>query len=970
MTAQLSHDYKCFKEHSLLDDIPIGQSIKRALVESRNSAQQIQFVGSVIKYLHGILNQTNPEQDTLNVLDKNLQCLFEMFGSFDDHLKFKPNRPGHHSSMQARQNQEMPFIQGGLHALLSEIIQKYSDIPPNEQDDVHTRCLYYSLRLVATMHMTHNIVPTAEDPVLQTTMSILKHDKLSWLEQFDCARFVALMTVNSNPNQPEIWLDLLHKHGLNVFELLIKTCCNCFKLQYYDASLSDFHRNILSTFEFKCEDPSQYQDQSDIPTYKPSQYSRSNQVRRNIAYQASICRTALLSTLRIIALNFRNNSLAIDAFFQNLDSNYLRRLLQISTLYMREGSPGWPLTINSIDTLVLLVPHRSIAQQMVNDEDIITNLIISLRSRGRCCEFNYREIVVLLFYIIVEHQLLPKVFENDAIFAFVDLLEDHRKNLSLSRITTLPTLSNLIVQTLKCLFEIKTYQRHNSDEYLCGICQNEYDFPHTIPCGHSMCYNCLTPLLRSKLTMAERHVLSTVPFKDHQCPLCRKTFHGSFDRSDKHSAFVLDVELLNKMNSEPIVFVKEENEDVDEEEFKGTEHDYWVHLQQSNDTCSKTSVAFAEFCDFMIKKSKTYPIGNVKKEKRNDILLAQSVKKAANALFKERKYDDAIAKYKECLSICPLWHADRAIYYSNLGLCYSKLSDWANAYRCALRGLSMNPLNVKLLNSGFTALEKMLNNETNVFIEHGLHDAIDWKGNNRQSLHRRVYDVLLHQMLWDCQFWYINKVSTCTQRDSVAQAEHSTKMQKEDPFLVRINNAMYAIDAFEPMNYDDMQYEEYVMETQLVTLKNVRDLMVETVLDTKEKISLDQILQTISNDEIDKQDLIRIAQQSKVMTLDDGNWIQIGDNDEALQIYHQLKQKDEIVNAQILKERLTAFCNVYIAKMTQNSIDRLVEKYKDKPIEFMNEVEQDHILRRFVNWNKQNYDLIHIPLYIWEKGNI
>eukprot|EP01084_Bolivina_argentea_P122904 217813_1 len=100
MTAQLSHDYKCFKEHSLLDDIPIGQSIKRALVESRNSAQQIQFVGSVIKYLHGILNQTNPEQDTLNVLDKNLQCLFEMFGSFDDHLKFKPNRPGHHSSMQ------------------------------------------------------------------------------------------------------------------------------------------------------------------------------------------------------------------------------------------------------------------------------------------------------------------------------------------------------------------------------------------------------------------------------------------------------------------------------------------------------------------------------------------------------------------------------------------------------------------------------------------------------------------------------------------------------------------------------------------------------------------------------------------------------------------------------------------------------------------------------------------------------
>ena len=88
------------------------------------------------------------------------------------------------------------------------------------------------------------------------------------------------------------------------------------------------------------------------------------------------------------------------------------------------------------------------------------------------------------------------------------------------------------------------------------------------------------------------------------------------------------------------------------------------------------------------------------------------MKQSGNKLFGAKQYDAAIEKYQTALTLCPLFHGDRATYFSNMAMCYLRSTDNVNVFRSALGGLTLNPTHVKLLNTALSALDKLLRRQS------------------------------------------------------------------------------------------------------------------------------------------------------------------------------------------------------------------------------------------------------------------
>ena len=72
----------------------------------------------------------------------------------------------------------------------------------------------------------------------------------------------------------------------------------------------------------------------------------------------------------------------------------------------------------------------------------------------------------------------------------------------------------------------------------------------------------------------------------------------------------------------------------------------------------------------------------------------ESLKEKGNALFKEKRYKDAITFYQKAIKINP----DIEVLYSNKGTCEKCLKDYKQAVRDYQKALDINPKNTKNLN--------------------------------------------------------------------------------------------------------------------------------------------------------------------------------------------------------------------------------------------------------------------------------
>ena len=72
----------------------------------------------------------------------------------------------------------------------------------------------------------------------------------------------------------------------------------------------------------------------------------------------------------------------------------------------------------------------------------------------------------------------------------------------------------------------------------------------------------------------------------------------------------------------------------------------------------------------------------------------ESLKEKGNALFKEKRYKDAITFYQKALKINP----NIEVLYSNKGTCEKCLKDYKQAVRDYQKALDINPKNTKNLN--------------------------------------------------------------------------------------------------------------------------------------------------------------------------------------------------------------------------------------------------------------------------------
>eukprot|EP01084_Bolivina_argentea_P112128 200005_1 len=1008
-----------FDYQQLIIDLPMSKSFPRACCETKNHFEEMKFIPMVINFIWEHLHDT--DVFTTIIIEENIKWVSQHLRKCGN-VEFSPTivnkNPDIAQQIAQRTRMESSWIQLKLHKLLNYIVSKYQD-----QDFLNNglhRCLiYFALDTTASLcqgqdrEVIRNIF--FDTDIIKIALQILKNNEMTFMEHTACSEIILrtqgfIKANDDHGEDKDFWFDLAEKYDLNVIKLLIKQCVNCFKLTSYHSQLKPYHSYLL--LYWRCKDfeemKNDVKSQEEIPTYRSTQISTKNRITKNIHFKMVTQRYQTLSALKLLVHRFSNDPNSI--IWKNITSMDLKRLLQISTIYMREGQQSAskirPPTLSTTDLLVHMVQHKIIAEKMMSDNEIIEMLIICLRSRGRMCEYNYREIVPILYYIIFEHELLPKEYVNDAILALMDLREETRKNLSMCGIPGLPALITLITKCLKYLFGVKKYQRIDQDEYLCPICQGELDFPHALKCGHNMCYNCLTPLIHSGMTNYDLYVLKQKP--KNQCPVCRQPFDGEFAREDQQSAFVLNIELCNKMNASLIVFEEDEYDD-----FKGTEADYYQYLKRKNSYgCDKQDLKliinstemiekyyllkcvdiivdyvlfdmvkaeFEVFCDFMMLKTKVWKDNHVKEEQIKHVLMAKEIKKEGNLLFKQKQYVDAIIKYKQCLSICPLWNEDRAIYYGNIGICYQKMKDWANLFRISQNGLSANPVAIKPLSHAAIGLSKMLLTENNNLglINNNLHSQICLNGTNDKCLTRRVYDIILLQLAWDCQFFYTQtKISTVMYTPKMMQKlrtmslEQQLELQKKvignDELLKELKaiqtNKMERCGA---INNEEIQYYQYYWMIADMK-KNIHDFIVDKLLNDKKEsvsiISIMDVLREYYNNETKLYAYLRLINLDTIMFITDNSYIIYIENEKEIFL---TKDNDIIDNYKMIKndndDNLTDDDDGDDVK-ERNIMIQKVYKINERHLKD-NKKKLEQVVFEDMNFNPV---LTTCPMYMWE----
>eukprot|EP01084_Bolivina_argentea_P253620 426108_1 len=953
-----------FKEDTsyatILKNADITRSLPKALFSNPNKVptEQSSDVNKVLKFIENNINNTD-DTALCELIEANLKYMALNLNQYTIRIYQNAEKVEVPYHIQQRRILESQWIKCGigLHKLMCIIINASINRPNNP----YTFYSLYILKGLCLGQCKETIAMIInETDIMNIIFGILNSDANSnninktWLEQIMCTELIECFECFVDKS---IWNKYYETQNMNILKLLIKISVNCFiKFPYFYNTMNEYHKKIiLLTKHIDPQNTSQLKSQDDIPTYLRSPYADKNPLRKCLHYWLYRCRIRTLHTLKLFFLHNYSN---IQILINNINNIHIKRLLQISTMTMRQGKQTYPPQVNSIDIVVLLSQNKHISEIIVSDNEIMTNLIICIRSRGSVSEFNNANLLVLIYFITVQHELMPRYYFNDVIYALMDTIESEWKNISLLQFFGLPSTNELIIQTLKYLFGVPKFTIIDKEEYLCVICQNIYNNPHTFSCGHSMCYTCLTNLIATKHTNYEVYFTNTIA--TYHCPLCRKEFKGQFDRDDKKSSFTLNYQLQNKMYSSQIVV-----DSTCHQEFKGTEYDFWCdlklnHIDQLYDfkmaKCENIKMEFITFCEFMEKNSKIYT-GNIKTERKQNVLKARDIKGKGNILFKDKKYKEAILKYKAALTICPLFHDDRTTYLSNIALCYIKLKDYINAFRTTQKGLMIHNSHIKLLNNSLLSLSNLLfegieRDKLNNYI----HDKISVCGSNYTCMNRRCYDIILSQLAWEAEFHYCLKKI----RNGNDNQRYADNLRKTDTFIQNIRNIDTKIEQYLPINFEEYQFLKFIGVKNKVKRK-MHDFIVEKLYG-KTNVNLDGINTVYSTIDLIDDLLITFDDEVKMLTINELiEMMQLHWMEKPWYKFYSKYFESNIVKFIVSKSNMLKLVD------DESNVVKLVANYKQHKEQY-NAIEDKEGL--FNNWNDNNEDFITAKLYAWERCTV
>eukprot|EP01084_Bolivina_argentea_P118725 210601_1 len=808
-------------EMTLLDQTDLKRSFSKALNCKNGHIQNEIDVCNVLNFIQAHLDDNNPEISYL--IECNLAYLQHYLGGFTMYFTNGGENIRSNYNLDDRRRLEASWISNDieLHKFLIPIIEKYKDIAwMKKNKGRHATCVYYALCIMCNLCMgqdKNNINTIIKNTnIIKISLDILNNDKkyktITFLEQFAAIQLLGLM-IPHDDNIIDIFCDIQQTCNINIIKLLISQCCNSFHILLL-AQFKKFRKSqtiILAKYKNQIEERNEVFDKKesdDMMTYGRSPAADQNENTKICHMLAYRNRMMCIKNLVCLARQIRNPK-RMDVLCNETDvpTIYLKRLLQVSLYYMRQGKISYPPQVNTIDIISILVQNKSIAERLVCDNEILETLIIAARSRSHMCEFAHREIIATLYCIVCEHELLPKKYCKDLIFVLNDIKEINWKNINFYD-CMFPhyTLSIMIIKMLKQLFGVKTFEKKNKEKYQCAICQDEMQYPYKVKCDHSFCFGCLDRLIQASKTFYGYFIQ-----KNHNeinnCPLCRTPIVGFLSRNDGLSDFKLNKKLMDEINSELICFEDEETKS----NFEGTENQFWEYIEKNHKIEAELKNEFVNFCEFMKRKTE------ISVKRKELITRANEIKLKGNKFFKAKKYNDAIAIYKEALQICPLdEYKLRSKYYSNIALCCVNMKDYINAFRATQNGLSLiySPSEdrtfVKLSNNMAISLNQLLK-ENEMFNKY--HHVIKIGECNSLCPNRRLYDILLFQCAWDFNYWH-STYQTNALLDTgktTGAVEHMKKVKKTDPYILKMKKIEQGIGNYLHLNFDEFQLVECVM---------------------------------------------------------------------------------------------------------------------------------------------------------------
>ena len=842
-----------------------SQSMFKALeLKTRHVRIKQIAIKKVLDFMRDNLDNASPEISRL--ITANLCYLHTKLMNFTMYFT-KDRRLNSSMNLEHRQNIEWSWTTLDIHKLMMQIIDKWTDNEwMSKNDGLHSICVYYAVTILWDLCKGKNKVVVnkivTETDIIKIILRILSTDNrnITFIE-----RLAGLHLLHDI-----LWSDQIDYNESfcktdaddNVIQILMRTCCNAFNivplgLDEYSDKLSVYQRMALDEYGVQLDSALNKQEQHIFEKNEMSEnlmFHRMNYTRGHISDK-----NRYTQTLHLMAYHTRMRSIAIlQALFvkikntalmaelcSDVSAMYLKRYLQTTLMFMRyaiffyvhlcvhiciyrQGNQSnqrpHPTTL---DVVSVLVQKRSIAEQLVSDPEILNMLIIGMKSRSFLCEFQNREIIFIWYYIVCHHELLPKKYYFDLILVLNDMKEIRWEDTSIfSQDFPSLSLSTMIHRTLYKLFRLPSFERSNMDKYECSICQNEFDCPHRLKCGHHVCYGCLVILIRSN-TNWEDFVSIQQP-KSNKCPLCRA------DVSSRIDDFTLNEAFVQEMHSEIVC--------VDDLKFRGTESDFWEYMKtkyvknikmQIGDKQNENSVdridellsifdekspnlphfditsEFIDFCNFMKTKSMYYAN---KMETSKQIKIANEIKLIGNKHFKNKNYKEAISTYQEALNACPyLEQIFRSKCYSNISLCYQKMSDHLNSYRAAQRGISLHRTAFQQSQPSAKLYAKLQRHMTFAYgkladmkLLSRCHAVINVGPSNLLCPNRRLYDVLLYQSCWEflATQSQVLVYETGMRLGAAGAVKSMQEIRETDPTLIANNKLEGSIKNYPQLNFD------------------------------------------------------------------------------------------------------------------------------------------------------------------------
>ena len=350
---------------SILNDKSTPPSVQMARIKSK------------LESIDRILNPTTlpNDDDSLQSAALDLKCLALHLGEF--RCQFARRQVHEHRDLrpliQERiriESQWMTIF--GLHILCLNILRNYKN---KEWLSRNAQCIYFSLVILKNLCIgqsevnINKLLDDTKDELLPIVLDIM-NGALSWIEEMICCELLGFLLIYGR--EIKTWTDLVDSHGLNVVQLLIKSCCNCMKLPYFHETLIDqivpfgqkSHRIDRNTRHFGWPKKSipfgyprsflSYQvgivnlyqpinqnmtrgDKRNASTYMRSQIASQDDESKSLHALAVNCRMETLKLLVVLTSKYQFEHEFVTKLLCPIPTVFWKRLLQISTLTMRQG---------------------------------------------------------------------------------------------------------------------------------------------------------------------------------------------------------------------------------------------------------------------------------------------------------------------------------------------------------------------------------------------------------------------------------------------------------------------------------------------------------------------------------------------------------------------------------------------------------------------------------------------------------